>query len=561
MEEESDSHSRCPKCPSIDNDQDIADVDDIWIGCEACDNWYHCACVNSYSIPYRLADIDSNSNLAIKKKPEPRKSKRSKLKHDYAALNDGITPSYLHVERLPFLQTENYEFKRMKGEDLTIDWLETDPNSLSEPIVVPDPAGLDMKMPASNTSIDHIAKAVGIDKPVEVIDCATQNLSKYPWTLGEWANHYYKRRQAPEIEKTLNVISLEVSDTEFAKEIIPPKFVRNLDWVGNFWPQHKKKDAPRVLLYVLMSLKGSFTDWHVDFAGSSVFYHVLRGSKTFYLSRPNSYNLQQYKMWSESADQGSQWFGDLADTTYKVTLEAGNTLIIPTGWIHAVHTPTDSLVIGGNFVHSYGIEGQQKIVQIEIDTKVPLKFRFPGYQTLCWYVANHYKNTLKDGKKVHERVLSSLALRIDNPVNENGVADEKALKIAKTYKERFPADDIEIGPFELAAWLNFNEPLSKKNVKRRRGETKIVKEEGIDEDWTEPKISKETTSVQRKCKRPFVNDKGEWEVDMSKPENGDGEDATIYHSYSRIRKWNVSQPDVYICEENINLTQTYSFVK
>lgn len=29
-----------------------------------------------------------------------------------------------------------------------------------------------MKMPASNTSIDHIAKAVGIDKPVEVIDCA-----------------------------------------------------------------------------------------------------------------------------------------------------------------------------------------------------------------------------------------------------------------------------------------------------------------------------------------------------------------------------------------------------
>lgn len=29
-----------------------------------------------------------------------------------------------------------------------------------------------MKMPDSNTSIDHIAKSVGIDKPVEVIDCA-----------------------------------------------------------------------------------------------------------------------------------------------------------------------------------------------------------------------------------------------------------------------------------------------------------------------------------------------------------------------------------------------------
>lgn len=188
------------------------------------------------------------------------------------------------------------------------------------------------------------------------------------------------------MEKTLNVISLEVSDTDFASHIIPPKFVRDLDWVGNFWPKDKAKDAPRVLLYVLMSLTGSFTDWHIDFAGSSVFYHVLRGQKTFYLARPNSYNLQQYKMWSESADQGSQWFGDLADATYTVTLKQGNTLIIPTGWMHAVYTPEDSLVIGGNFVHSYGIEGQQKIVQIEIDTKVPLKFRFPGYQTLCWCV-------------------------------------------------------------------------------------------------------------------------------------------------------------------------------
>lgn len=37
MEEESDSHSRCPKCPSIDSDQETPDVDDIWIGCEACD--------------------------------------------------------------------------------------------------------------------------------------------------------------------------------------------------------------------------------------------------------------------------------------------------------------------------------------------------------------------------------------------------------------------------------------------------------------------------------------------------------------------------------------------
>ena len=38
-------------------------------------------------------------------------------------------------------------------------------------------------------------------------------------------------------------------------------------------------------------------------------------------------------------------------------------------------------------------------------------------------------------------------------MNENGVADEKAIKIAKTYRERFPDDDIDTKPFALAACL------------------------------------------------------------------------------------------------------------
>ena len=40
------------------------------------------------------------------------------------------------------------------------------------------------------------------------------------------------------------------------------------------------------------------------------------------------------------------------------------------GWIHAVFTPKDSLVFGGNYVHSYAIPEQIKISQIEDNTKV-----------------------------------------------------------------------------------------------------------------------------------------------------------------------------------------------
>lgn len=32
--------------------------------------------------------------------------------------------------------------------------------------------------------------------------------------------------------------------------------------------------------------------------------------------------------------------------------------MIPTGWIHAVYTPKDSIVFGGNFLHSLNISLQ-----------------------------------------------------------------------------------------------------------------------------------------------------------------------------------------------------------
>jgi hypothetical protein len=60
----------------------------------------------------------------------------------------------------------------------------------------------------------------------------------------------------------------------------------------------------------------------------------------------------------------------MVDEVIKVNLHEGNTMIIPTGWIHAVvccplaallgcqlifaeYTPQDALVFGGNFLHSY----------------------------------------------------------------------------------------------------------------------------------------------------------------------------------------------------------------
>lgn len=41
-------------------------------------------------------------------------------------------------------------------------------------------------------------------------------------------------------------------------------------------------------------------------------------------------------------------------------------MFIPTGWIHAVYTSKDSLVFGGNFLHSLNMELQLKYIFMQI---------------------------------------------------------------------------------------------------------------------------------------------------------------------------------------------------
>lgn len=60
-------------------------------------------------------------------------------------------------------------FRRMKGVELTRDWLEQDPLAMTEPVVVEDVEGLGMKMPNKDFTVDNVADLVGPDTPVEVM--------------------------------------------------------------------------------------------------------------------------------------------------------------------------------------------------------------------------------------------------------------------------------------------------------------------------------------------------------------------------------------------------------
>lgn len=248
-------------------------------------------------------------------------------------------------------------FREMKADELTDEWLFGD-EGMREPFWIREPDGLEMRMPNRSISIKDIAQVVGPDRPLEVIDVASQS-SLAHWTLGQWAQYY----EDADRDKVRNVISLEVSNTKLGEQIVAPKLVRKLDWVDTMWPSDEKEPGtyPAVQKYCLMSVKQCWTvrftslcahpkshpksreadgdgqDWHVDFAGSSVFYHVIRGGKVFYFIRPTPENLKAYETWSGSADkQENEWLGDSVDCVYKIELKPGNTMIIPTGWIHSV---------------------------------------------------------------------------------------------------------------------------------------------------------------------------------------------------------------------------------
>lgn len=173
-----------------------------------------------------------------------------------------------------------------------------------------------------------------------------------------------------------------------------------------------------------MSVKGCYTDFHIDFGGTSVWYHILRGGKVFWLIPPTERNMQLYEQWTLSGKQSDIFFGDTVEQCARVVLEEGNTFLIPTGWIHAVYTLEDSLVFGGNFLHSFGIEKQLRVAQVEDLTKVPNKFRYPFYTELLWYVLVRYVHCLSGKNYLSVDDDGNSLIAKDENMDENNIKEE-----------------------------------------------------------------------------------------------------------------------------------------
>lgn len=302
-------------------------------------------------------------------------------------------------------QFKEKHLQELPGDAITLHLIQK--NGFDKPILVTQPDGLDLRVPPKSFLVRDVRNHVGHQRIIDVMDVKTQK--NIEMSMKDWCKYYESKNR----DRLLNVISLEFSHTKLDDLVDSPMIVKLLDWVDLVWPKFLKESQtestnsidkmkyPKVQKYCLMSVKGSYTDFHIDFGGTSVWYHILRGRKIFWMVPPTDLNLQTFEEWTLSGMQQDVFFGDTVEECFRVELTAGNTFFIPSGWIHAVYTLEDSLVFGGNFLHSFGIENQLKVSKIEDATKVPIKFRYPFYTEILWYVVQHYVHCVANKDHLH----------------------------------------------------------------------------------------------------------------------------------------------------------------
>uniref|UniRef100_G3PB86 PHD finger protein 2 n=1 Tax=Gasterosteus aculeatus aculeatus TaxID=481459 RepID=G3PB86_GASAC len=381
------------------------DVNQFMIECDACKDWFHGSGVGGEE-----AAADSPLVLLPFYCLHSLKKKKNWSKHDTgqstdikAVLNGSqvfikeLRTPHVHVV-FPLGGAACYAddvVVKLSGGQLTVDYLEE--GGFNEPILVQKKDGLGMSMPAPTFYISDVENYVGPDVGVDVVDVTKQTDCKMK--LKEFVDYYYSTNR----KKVLNVINLEFSDTRMNSIVESPQIVRRLSWAENYWPNDALLGKPKVTKYCLICVKDSYTDFHIECGGASVWYHVLKGEKIFFLIKPTSANLSLYERWRSSSNHSEMFFADQVDKCYKCTLKQGQTLFIPSGWINAILTPVDCLAFSGHFVHNLSVEMQMRAYEIERRLKVRTLNPFSNFETACWYVGRHYLERFKGLHKANKQ--------------------------------------------------------------------------------------------------------------------------------------------------------------
>ncbi|KAJ7379357.1 Lsd1/2 complex PHD finger containing protein Phf2 [Desmophyllum pertusum] len=451
------------------------DSSQFMIQCDSCEEWYHGSCVGIEE--FQSSDIERYHcpDCALLHGPLTLKKRRNWHRHDYSEIDDGSkavqagTVAFIKELKTRKFKDNNVILKLENGKDLTTETFET--HGFNRPMLIVNKEGLGMVIPDKRFTVMDVERHVGPMRELDVIDVCRQE--DHRMRMREWTEYY----NSPVKKKILNVISLEFSTTSLSQLVHAPAIVREMDWASHVWPTDLPEDCPHkkplIQKYCLMGVKNSYTDFHVDFGGTSVWYHVVKGEKVFYFVDPTEENFKQYEKWVSSVRQSEVFFGDMVKNCYKCVVKPGQTMFIPTGWIHAVFTPVDSLVFGGNFLCTFNTELQLRVYKLERQLKTPDKFLHPCFETINWYAAVYLLDKLKAFLESGRKAPNSLVQCLNTLVVELKLWSTRGEGFTKLHKFFIPDS---ISPAKLIKSMAKELKKTEKSGKSSRPSTPKIDE-------------------------------------------------------------------------------------
>ncbi|RWS27762.1 Histone lysine demethylase PHF8-like protein, partial [Leptotrombidium deliense] len=369
---------------------------DFFLHCDCCEACFHGLCVNIEEYEYYEIETYHCSKCESLHGRSSAKLVCNIHRRDKSEMDDNLqtesgTPQFL----LDLMQAELCDGEqivdKVKGQSLTMGYLLK--RGFNRPIVVECIDGLDMQVPNEDFDERVVMSKIGTDYVLDVFNARRQEMMKMKMLT------FVRLMQTHPSQRDASVYydchSLEISRTELSNMVRVPRVVNNMCWISSCWPQSHFK--PELLKYCVISMERSYLDFHIDYGGSSMWYHVFKGQKIFFLVEPTINNIALYEQWKASPNQSETPFYRCVEKCYKFKLNQGSTLFIPGGWIHAVYSSCDSIAFAGNFLHNFSIPFQLQINELE--QRLYGVNSFPYFELVHWYAAPALNKFLQDNAK------------------------------------------------------------------------------------------------------------------------------------------------------------------
>ncbi|CAB3378450.1 Hypothetical predicted protein [Cloeon dipterum] len=461
--------------------------DEFVVKCGACANSYHCRCVDTLEVVAQdFRDYHCSQCVALVG-PTIYKDPANYHRHDrYEVGAENLptqsgTPQFISELKTRIFCSAGEIVKLVNGTDFNVNYLSE--IGFMNPILLEPAESIEgFRMVPTNFDFPNVPHVLDGNKEITAICCTSQSATRL--TVNEFVKYYISGDR----RRILNVLSLEYNYTELNKLVLAPLVIRQMDWRNSVvsaseWPQ-TFDDRP-VNNCLIMSVADCYTDFHMDFGGSSVWYHLLKGEKVFYLIPPTQPNRAMYQRWLNSPKRLEMFFADQVEKCYQFVLRAGQTLVLPGGWIHAVLTMQDSIMFGGNFLTDFNIELQLSAYAIEMASHTPASFCFPNFEGLHWFAADSITSRLRlmhqNGLKCPDYLLRGVkALNTHLKVWKN-----KDTQKGRNVSVPEPLDGANVLRELNKAIRNAERLINTLNPPKPERESKRMKKKPIDKDFVD----------------------------------------------------------------------------